>query len=149
MDMKPIVLDAFISEGCFDCFDVEDPKLLLLRLRRGLHGRSNTDLIFGGVQHVDLPWSLVGVKVYRPRDEFAIEIEKRYANGDYISDYKGEWAFILESGERLYHVIASGLWIHVNTLQSEESSLKYIDEIIRGGDGPYHRKYVEEIYKVR
>jgi hypothetical protein len=147
--MKPIVLDAFSSNGCFECFDFEDPRFLLLRTRRGFFGQSNTDLIFGGVQHVDLPWSLFGVKVHRPRDEFAIEIEKRYANAAYISDYKGEWTFILESDERIYHVIASGLWIHVNTLPSEESSLKYVDEIIRGGDGPYHDNHVKEYYKVR
>ena len=147
--MKPILLDTFSSNGCFDCFDVKVPKFLLLRLRRGLHGQSNTDLIFGGVQHLDLPWTCFGVKVSRPRDEFAIELEKKYANPDYISDYKGEWSFILESCERVYHVIASGLWIHVNTLPSEESSLTYVDEIIRGGDGPYHREYVKEYYKVR
>jgi hypothetical protein len=146
--MKPIVLDAFSSDKCFDCFDVEDPKFLLLRSRRGMFRPSNTDLIFGAVQHVDLPWSLFGVKVSRPRDEFAIEIEKRYANENYISDYQGEWAFILESGERRYHVIASALWIHVNTLPSQESSLKYVDEIISGADGPYHMKHVKEYYKV-
>lgn len=147
--MQPIVLEAFSSDGCFEFFDAEDPKFLLLRRRRGLHGPSNTDLIFGGVQHIDLPWTLFGIKVSRPRDERAIEIEKKYANEDYISDYKGEWAFIMESGGRMYHVIASGLWIHVNTLPSEKSSLKYLEEIINGGDGLYHRKYVKEYYRVR
>ncbi len=141
--MEPILVTDYISDRTFDIYDAEAGyHFLLVRSSGGQHN-VNVDLIFGGVLYVEIPSCLFGIKVSKPCDEKAVELEKRFTTYQ-SAHYKGEFVYAIESEGNRFHIVASVLWIHVNTLA--ESSLI---PMCKEGKQEYYENYVKKEYKLQ
>ena len=146
--MESKIVNEYSSEKCFQLYDVWGARCLLLRSERGLFEEKNVDLIFIGTRYIELPTDLCGLRVTKPKDEQAIICERRFADDLLLDECKGDFVYRVESEGEQYHIIASGLWVQVNTLPDEESPLRLLFEGDDDGRGRYYEQYVEEWLKV-
>jgi hypothetical protein len=105
----------------------------------------NIDLIFGGVLYIELPSMLFGIHVTRPCDKISVELEKKHTTYQ-SANYDGEFVYSIESRNTRFNVVASALWIHINTLP--ESSLIPMCKNGFITNEEYYSKYVQEAYKI-
>lgn len=146
--MKPRIINEYSSERCFDLYDIWDARCVLLRSQGGSYGGKNIDLIFLGTRYIELPTNLYGLRITKPKDERAINCEKRFADDLLLDECDGDFVYCAESDGERYHVIASGLWIQVNTLPNGESSLSILFDSDEEGKRKYYEQYVEEWQKI-
>jgi hypothetical protein len=146
--MKPRIISEYSSERCFDLADVWDGRCVLLRSQGGSYGGKNIDLIFLGTRYIELPTNLYGLRITKPKDEQAIKCEKRFADDLLLDECEGDFVYSVESDGERYHVIASGLWMQVNTLLNGESPLSILFDRDEEGKRKYYEQYVEEWQKV-
>jgi hypothetical protein len=141
--MKQKLVADFSSERAFDIFDAEAGHHFLLVRSSGGEHNVNIDLIFGGVLFVELPSSLFGIKISKPCDEKALELEKRFTTYQ-AAEYKGEFVYALESQGNRFHIVASALWIHENTLPTSSLIPMCKDRKVE----EYYANYVKKEYKL-
>ncbi|CAN5683764.1 hypothetical protein BH24ACI1_BH24ACI1_18080 [soil metagenome] len=140
--MEKKLITNFSSERTFDIYDADASyHFLLVRSSGGMHD-VNIDLIFGGVLYIELPSLLFGVKVTKPCDEKSVELEKRYTTYQ-SANYEGEYVYSIESGSTRFNVVASALWIHVNSLPTS-SLIPMCEDTNEKED--YYAKYLKEEY---
>ena len=150
--MEPVTLKEYACQSRFIlygagaytslCSDV-----VLFRAMGGMFAGSSIDLIFLGIRYFEMPNELKGVRVYRPRDERALEFGRKFA-----PEYKeevGERVYAVESNDRRFHVIAGNFWAHVHTTPLRLPSLGPLcgDDIAARDD--YIERHVKEWYKVQ
>lgn len=143
--MDPTIVAEFLSKRAFTLYDCYiGHQHLLLRSEAGLRTGENVDLIFAAIQYLEIPFLLYGVRITRPRDEQAISLEKKFA----AKTYDGDFVYAIESQGKRFHVIASTLLIHVNTLPIGISSLTPMCKGELDDQKAYYAQYVKEWYKI-
>jgi hypothetical protein len=149
VSMDPTYLKEYVSPFGFRLYDVFGDHLLLrcpggMFLGEDIGG--DIDLVFLGIEYVELPALLRGVHITKPRDEIAISIETKYIPNR-TSD-PGDRVYAVTSEGNRFHVIATNFWIHILRTHSKESSLPPLF----GGNlterDKYFRERVKEWYKL-
>ena len=141
--MEPIILDEFSSDRIFRMTDYRiGLHHLLLRSRIGIGGEQNVDLIFAGIEYLELPLLLHGIRISRSQDDRAISLEQRAA----VDTHYGERMFVLESGGRDFYIVASAHWILINTLIGS-SLVPMCDQEASWEE--FYRDHVKEFYQLR
>jgi hypothetical protein len=142
-------LSEYRSFYGFRLYDVLDDAVLL-RCQGGESSDEGSsgdiDLIFLGTEYVELPILLRGVHITKPRDEFALSLERLYTPNR-ISE-PGERVYAIESGGNRFHIIASNFWIQVCHTHSKTSSLIYLLSDNFTERDAYCSEQVKERYKI-
>jgi hypothetical protein len=146
--MEPKIVNEYSSEKWFRLYDVWGARCLLFRSESSMFERKNVDLIFIGTRYIELPTDLCGLRIRKPKDEQAIMCERRFADDLLLDECNGDFVYRIESEGERYHIIASGIWVQVNTLPDEESPLRLLFEGDDDGSRGYYEQYVEEWQKV-
>lgn len=81
----------------------------------------NVDLIFLGVEYLEAPVLLRGVKIEKSRDEPALRLENRFFPGNL--DDPGERVYTIYSEDQRYNIIARNFWVLICKESNKESSL--------------------------
>jgi hypothetical protein len=148
--MEPKYLSEYESPFGFHLYDVYEDALLL-RCQGGFLLGADTggdiDLIFLGVEYIELPMLLRGIHISKPRDEISVSLEQRYAPNR-ISE-PGERVYVIESGDSRFHVIASNFWIQVCKKNAKESSLVQLLSENPADRDAYIIEQVKEWYKLK
>ncbi len=107
--------------GCY--FEVWEFRVsheqLLLRSPRTKGQPRNIDVIFGGVDYMELPSKLGEIQIAVPTDADLARVR-----GAYKADVRPDWVRVLVSKDRRYVVVAAGMKIFENDLDLFESSLE-------------------------
>src|SRR5215510_1060616 len=147
--MEPVYLDKYSSEYAFRLYDYMDGNVLLRNpggLFMGKETGGNVDLVFLGIEYLEIPALLHGVKIERSRDEHALLLEKKFLPGR-LAD-PGEHAYSIYSEGGRYNIVARNFWILVCKDYDEESSLVWLFcEDLKKRDALFQAK-VEQWYKI-
>ena len=147
--IDPIVLKEFTSEQHFVLYEAGAFTALcgdavVFRAMGGLFAGPSVDLMFLGLVYFEMPNRLQGVRVWRPRDDRALQFGKSFAA--HYGDELGEKVYAVETGGKRFHVIASNFWVHVHRELNRVSALTPLNDL-RARD-EYIERYVKDWYKV-
>jgi hypothetical protein len=141
--MEPIWVPEFTSERTFEIFDADAMYSFVLLRSSGGSFSENVDLIFAGVLYLEIPSTFSGLTVSVPCDEEAVELEKRFTTYQ-SANHDGEFVYAIESGGSRFHVVASTLWIHVNTFPTSS-----LTPMAHEGKEGHYAKHVLEEYRLK
>lgn len=79
--------------------------------------KENTDLLFSGVEYLDLPRRFDNCKIYIGNDSDRKEIQRRF---DLLSNQK---VIVIEANRRKYYVVAMNLLFQTNSYLPSETSM--------------------------
>ncbi len=146
--MEPKILNEFISEKSFWISDARDSDLVL-RSPGGMFNPINIDILFRAVLYMELPFSLTGIRITQPCDKKAIELEAKFGNLRSVADsFLGELVYVIESEGERYHIVASGAYVHINTLPSDRLPLWFYADNGPMDEDEYFQTYGEEYFKI-
>jgi hypothetical protein len=147
--MEPTHLKKYESPYGFRLYDVYE-HAVLLRCKGGMllgeDTGGNIDLIFLGVDYIELPMLLRGISISKPRDELALAIENKYMPPR--GSDPGDRIFAIESEGKRFHLIASNFWVQINKKAVEESSLIPLLSNNLAERDAYMLEQVKEWYKL-
>jgi hypothetical protein len=125
--MEPVYLDKYSSEFAFHLYDYMDGNVLLRNpggLFMGKETGGNVDLVFLGVEYLEIPALLRGVTIERPHDEHSLLLEGRFLPGS-LAD-PGDQTYAINSEGRRYNIVARNFWVLVCKDSDKESSLDWL-----------------------
>lgn len=92
---------------------------LLLRSPRTKEQPRNIDVIFGGVDYMELPSKLGEIEIVEPTEADLTRVRTAYK-----AEVRPDWVRVLVSRGRRYLVVAAGMKVEDNDLDLFESSLE-------------------------
>ena len=142
-------MNEYSSDKCFDLYEAGTytplcGDVVVFRAMGGMFTGPSIDLIFLGLDYFEMPNRLRGVRVWRPRDERALEFGRSF--GPYYGEELGEKVYAVESNGKRFHAIAAKCWIQVHRELNRDGALTPLNDI--GGRDAYIERYVKEWYKV-
>jgi len=149
MGMDPKYLKEYSSEKHFVLYEAAPytglcGEMVVFRAMGGKFAGPSIDLIFLGLVYFEMPNRLQGVRVWRPRDEGAIQFGKSYA--PYYGEQLGDKVYAVESNGKRFHAIAGNFWVHVHREFNRVSALKPLNDLDARDE--YIERYVKDWYKV-
>lgn len=147
--MNPTILKEYSSDKRFILYEAAPytplfGEAVVFRAMGGMLAGPSMDLIFLGVHYFELPNQLSGVRVWRPRDDEALQFGRSFA-----PDYSGELAdrvYGVEVNGKRFHVIATGFWVHLHRELNRSSALTQLNDL--DARDAYIQRYVKEWFKV-
>jgi hypothetical protein len=147
--MEPIVLKEYSSENRFVLYEAGAftplcSDVVVFRAMGGMFAGPSIDLIFLGLNYFEMPNQLRGVRVWRPRDEGALEFGRSFA--PHHGAELGDRVYAVESNGKRFHVIAAKFWVHLHRTPNRTSALTSLNDLDARDE--YIQRYVKEWYKV-
>jgi len=125
--MESVYLDKYSSEYAFHLYDYMDGNVLFRNpggLFMGKEIGGNVDLVFLGIEYLEIPALLRGVTIERPRDDHALLLEEKFLPGS-LAD-PSDQAYSIYSEGRRYNIVARNFWILECKDFDKESSLVWL-----------------------
>lgn len=149
MGMDPVYLKEYSSEKNFLLYEAGvytglSGDMVVFRALGGKFAGASIDLIFLGLVYFEMPNRLRGVRVWRPRDESALQFGNSFA--PYYGDELGDKVYAVESEGKRFHVIAANFWVHVHKDFNRVSALRPLNDLDARDE--YIERYVKDWYKV-
>jgi hypothetical protein len=147
--MDPVFLKEYSSESSFVLYEAGAytalcGDMVVFRAMGGLMARPGIDLIFLGLVYFEMPNQLRGVRVWRPRDESALQFGSSFA--PHYGDELGDKVYAVESNGKRFHAIAANFWVHVHRELNRVSALTALNDLDARDE--YIERYVKAWYKV-
>lgn len=124
--MDPIFLKESSSEKCFSLYEAGVYTALcgdavVFRAMGGVLAGPSIDLIFLGLVYFEMPNRLPGARVWRPRDQCALQFGSSFAA--HFGEELGDKVYAVESNGKRFHAIAANFWVHVHRELNRVSAL--------------------------
>ena len=149
MGMDPRYLKEYSAEKLFHLYEAAlytdlCGEMVVFRAMGGMFAGPSIDLIFAGVIYFEMPNQLRGARVWRPRDEGALEFGNTFS--PHYGEQLGDKVYAVESNGKRFHAIAGNFWVHVHREPNRVSALKALNDLDARDE--YIERYVKDWYKV-
>lgn len=130
--MDPIYLKEYTSEKYFVLYEAEVnttlcSDMVVFRAMGGVFAGPSIDLIFLGLDYFEMPNRLRGVRVWRPRDQYALQFGK--SSAPHYGEELGDNVYAIESNGKRYHAVADNIWVHVHRELNRVSALTSFNDL--------------------
>lgn len=112
--LEPVSINEYSSPRTFELHDVvPGPRVLVLHSFGGMFLGDAIDLVFLGMDYVNVPFELNGLKVSQPCDERAVQYEREFGVRRKLEAPEGRRVFVVQSLGKEWVIIAAKMWVLV------------------------------------